>query len=78
MTFQSGETILEKYRIEEQLGEGSFGRVYRVTYLPMLQVRALKVLRRVGDGYSDKEFAQVDQRFRMEYMLGLLRCSLMR
>jgi eukaryotic-like serine/threonine-protein kinase len=31
MPYQPGEIILDKYRLEDLLGQGAFGEVYRVT-----------------------------------------------
>ena len=68
MPFQPGDTLLEKYRIETLLGQGSFGDVYLVTYLPLHQPRALKVLRR--DMTTVEEFAKAKKRFTLEAQLG--------
>jgi hypothetical protein len=69
MSYQPGPVLLGKYQIEELIGVGSFGEVYRVTYLPLNQVRALKILRREGGGLSDREIEAAEQRFRREYWL---------
>ena len=68
MTFAPGDTLLDKYRIETLLGQGSYGQVYLVTYLPLNQPRALKVLRRAGA--TAKEFEKAQERFTLEAQLG--------
>ena len=70
MPYAPGEILLEKYRIEAMLGHGAFGDVYRVTYLPLKQVRALKVLRRETPGVDEAEFARAQERFQFEAYLG--------
>ena len=45
MAYALGTILLDKYRIDEMLGKGAFGEVYRVTYLEYKVTRALKVLR---------------------------------
>jgi len=70
MPYQQGDILLDKYRIESLLGQGAFGEVYKVTYLPLLQLRALKVLRRQAAGISQEEFTEAQMRFRNEALLG--------
>ena len=72
MTYQPGDILLEKYRIEEMLGHGFFGDVYRVFYIPLRQMRALKVLRRDAPGFSDAGFAKAQERFQFEAYLGAM------
>ena len=67
-SYAPGTILLEKYRIEALLGQGSFGDVYLVTFLPLNQPRALKVLRR--EGVTGDEFAKAQERFRLEAQLG--------
>ena len=68
MTYAPGDILLEKYRIETLLGQGSYGQVYLVTYLPLNQPRALKVLRRAGA--TAQEFEKAQGRFTLEAQLG--------
>jgi serine/threonine protein kinase/Tol biopolymer transport system component len=56
-----GQTLGERYRFEELLGEGSFAQVYRITDLRRAAVLAAKVLRR--DIAQDTAFLE---RFRRE------------
>jgi eukaryotic-like serine/threonine-protein kinase len=41
-----GRVVVEKYRVEEMLGEGGMGRVYRATQLSLDKTICLKLLRR--------------------------------
>ena len=43
-TLDPGELFAKRYRLEERLGEGSFGVVYRATQLEMGREVALKIL----------------------------------
>ena len=66
--YSPNDILLDKYRIEAKLGQGSFGDVYLVTYLPLNQPRALKVLRR--EFLTDKEFESAQKHFMDEAQLG--------
>ena len=70
MTYQPGDTILNTYRIEERIGEGSFGEVYRVTHLGLKVGRAIKILKRDAPGLGSTQYADFQQRFQLEAQLG--------
>jgi len=70
MTFQTGDIILGKYRVESLIGEGAFGEVYRVRHLGLGVPRALKVLRKNTPGLGSKEFNQFLSRFQIEAQIG--------
>ena len=59
-----------KYRPIALIGEGAFGRVYRVEHLGLKAERALKVLRRDEPGIGPGLFAEMRQRFQFEAQLG--------
>lgn len=44
-----GQLLGEKYRIEQQIGQGGFGVVYRATHLGLDKLRAVKVLRHISE-----------------------------
>lgn len=44
-----GKLLGEKYRIEQQIGQGGFGVVYRATHLGLGKLRAVKVLRQISE-----------------------------
>ena len=64
MLYQPGEIIFGKYRLEEKIGQGAFGEVYRVTHQGLKVSRAIKLLMREAD------LAEYAQRFEMEAGLG--------
>ena len=70
MPFQPGEVLLDTYRIEELIDEGSFGEVYRVTHLWLKVERAIKVLKRGAPGVGSTEFSDYQKRFQMEAQMG--------
>ena len=70
MTFQPGEIVFEKYRIEQHLGQGAYGDVFLVTFLPWNQLRALKVLHRNAAGVGKNMFEEANFRFNLEGQLG--------
>ena len=70
MAYKPGIIILNKYRIEKLIAEGSFGEVYRVTHLGLKVERAIKVLKRGTTGIGSTEFSDCQQRFEMEAQLG--------
>ena len=70
MTYNLGDILLEKYRIEALLGEGAFGEVYLVTHLTLLVPRAIKVLRHDAPGVGSTLFGDAQARFLLESRLG--------
>jgi formylglycine-generating enzyme required for sulfatase activity/tRNA A-37 threonylcarbamoyl transferase component Bud32 len=70
MTYQPGDKLIEKYRIERLLGQGAFGEVYLVTHLALGVPRAIKVLRRDAPGMGSSDYQDVESRFRLEAQLG--------
>ena len=57
MEYEAGQLILnQKYRIEELIGRGAFGAVYRVTHLGLNVARAIKVQGRHAPGMSSEEY----------------------
>jgi serine/threonine protein kinase len=64
MVFQPGTHILQdRYRIEAEIDHGSFGVVYRATYLKLNSPRAIKVLRRDMPGIDNVAIAHSRERF---------------
>ena len=72
MTYTPGEILLEKYRIERLLGQGTFGVVYLVQHQALHVKRAIKVLRHDADGVGSKLYQQTTSRFQQEAQLGAL------
>ena len=66
MTFHSGDTIQNKYRIEELIGRGAFADVYRATHIDLNVSRALKVLRKDAPGLGSTEYSDFQARFQLE------------
>ncbi|MEA2569338.1 MAG: hypothetical protein QOI24_1339 [Acidobacteriota bacterium] len=65
----TGTLLDETYRLEEKIGEGGFGAVYRGTHLRLQRPVAVKVLRAIGGVDSDVQLA----RFRRE---GIAACRI--
>ncbi len=61
-----GDTLFDKYKIEEVLGKGAFATVYRVRHLRLNVDRALKVLRRDHEGVGSTEIRDYRARFELE------------
>ncbi len=70
MDYKAQEILLNKYRIEALIGQGTFGKVYLVTHLELNVLRALKILRRGAPGISSFEFDNFSRRFHLEAQLG--------
>ena len=70
MTYNQGDILLNKYRIEALIGQGAFAQVYHATHLALDAPRALKVLRRDAPGVGSTEYADFHARFQLEAQLG--------
>ena len=70
MTYQPGDILLDKYRIQELVGRGAFAEVYKVTHLSLNVTRAIKVLHRETPGVGSTEFKDYHERFELEARLG--------
>ena len=69
MTYQSGDIILNKYRVDTLLGEGACGEVYRVIKTSEKAQRAIKVFSQGTIGTGNLGFYNCRQRFRFEFQL---------
>ena len=70
MPYNTGDILLDKCRIEEMIGKGAFGEVYRVTHLKLNALRALKVLRKDVPDLGSTEYGEYQDRFKLEAQLG--------
>ena len=70
MSYQSGELLLDKYRIELLLGQGTCGEVYRVFNTEIQTTRAIKIQNRHSAGIRNPDFEKARQRFQLEMQLG--------
>jgi len=70
MPLQTGDLLLNKYRIEALIGQGAFAEVYHATHLALNAPRALKILRRDAPGVGSTEYADFHARFQLEAQLG--------
>lgn len=68
--FNVGDTLDHVYTIDKFLGEGTFGRVYRVKYAPDGRYYALKLLKLWT--VSSAERRRLRERFEQEYATGLI------
>jgi serine/threonine protein kinase len=69
MTYQSGDLILNKYRVDTLIGEGACGEVYRVINVADKAQRAIKVFSQGTIGTGNLGFFNCRQRFRFEFQL---------
>jgi len=69
-SFPLGSILLGKYRLEEELGRGAFGVVYRATHLKLQASRAIKILARNTSGMGKERYAEMARRFRQEAQVG--------
>jgi len=72
MAYNSGDILLNRYRIERLLGRGGFAEVYLATHLKTKGMRALKVLRKEFPGLGSRDLQAFDERFELEAQLGEL------
>jgi serine/threonine protein kinase len=72
MTYNPGDIILNKYRIEALIGQGAFAEVYRVKHLQLNVTRAIKILSRETPGIGSTEFNECLGRFQLEAQLGAM------
>ncbi len=70
MPYQPGDILLDTYRIEALIAEGSFGEVYRVTHLELKVERAIKVLKGGPSDVGSTAWDDARQRFKLEAQLG--------
>lgn len=70
MSYNSGDIILNKYRIESLIGQGAFAEVYHATHLALNAPRALKILRKDAPGVGSTEYSDFHARFKLEAQLG--------
>lgn len=70
MTFNPGEILLNKYRIEKLIGRGAFAEVYRASHIDLNVPRALKVMRKDAPGVGSTLIDDYEQRFKLEVQLG--------
>jgi len=70
MSYQSGELLLDKYRIELLLGQGTCGEVYRIINAEIQTTRAIKIQNRNTAGIRNPDFEKTRQRFQLETQLG--------
>ena len=68
--YKPGDILLDKYRIEDLVGQGAFAEVYKVTHLKLNSTRAIKVLHKDKPGLGSTEFSEYQERFQFEARLG--------
>ncbi len=70
MTYNTGDMLLKKYRVQRLLGRGAFAEVYLAEHLQLNAPRALKVLRKDAPGLGSSEYQGYRERFQLEAQLG--------
>lgn len=70
MTYNTGDMLLKKYRVQRLLGRGAFAEVYLAEHLQLNALRALKVLRKDAPGLGSSEYKGYGERFQLEAQLG--------
>jgi len=66
MPYNPNDELLNQYRIEDQIGEGAFGVVYRAWDKMLSRFVAIKELRRDAPGMGSTSFSRYVDRFRRE------------
>jgi len=70
MSYQAGDILLNKYRVDSLVGRGAFGEVYHVTHLKLNAPRAVKIMRRDAPGIGSQDFQKARELFEFEAQLG--------
>ncbi|MDO8970763.1 MAG: bifunctional serine/threonine-protein kinase/formylglycine-generating enzyme family protein [Saprospiraceae bacterium] len=70
MIFSRSQEILGRYRIDDLLGQGAFGEVYRARHQQLGVNRAIKVLHRRMTGVTEIVYRHFQERFRLEAIFG--------
>ncbi len=66
MTYNIGEIVLSKYRVDEWLGGGTYTRVLRVIHIHTQEARTLKVVREGSAGLDSQRMSWLKARFQLE------------
>lgn len=69
MIYQTGDLVLDKYRIETILGQSAWVDVYRVSNISLNVPRVLKIFKRDDFQLRDADYSFVRQRFKQEAQL---------
>ncbi len=69
MTYNIGEIVLDKFKIDEWLGGGTYTQVMRVVRVHTHEVRTLKVIRQGSVGLDSTRLAWLKARFQLEASL---------
>ncbi len=70
MAYQNGEIILDKYRIERLIGEGTFGEVYLVTHFKLNLPRVIKLIHHDAALKNDPNYKEIRRQFQQEAQIG--------